>query len=47
MPLEETIAGFRGIVDGNYDDIPEGAFYMCGNIDETLDKARKMAAEAA
>ena len=47
VPLEETIAGFRGIVDGNYDDIPEGAFYMCGNIDETLDKARKMAAEAA
>ncbi len=47
VPLEETIAGFRGIVDGNYDDIPEGAFYMCGNIDETLEKARKMAAEAA
>ena len=47
VPLEETIAGFRGIVDGNYDDIPEGAFYMCGNIDEALDKARKMAAEAA
>ena len=47
VPLEETIAGFRGIVDGNYDDIPESAFYMCGNIDETLEKARKMAAEAA
>ena len=47
VPLEETIAGFRGIVDGDYDHIPEGAFYMCGNIDETLEKARKMAAEAA
>ncbi len=46
VPLEETIAGFRGIVDGDYDHIPEGAFYMCGNIDETLEKARKMAAEA-
>jgi len=47
VPLEETIAGFRGIVAGDYDHIPEGAFYMCGNIDETLEKARKMAAEAA
>ncbi|MDE0716892.1 MAG: F0F1 ATP synthase subunit beta [Rhodospirillaceae bacterium] len=47
VPLEETISGFRGIVDGDYDHIPEGAFYMCGNIDETLEKARKMAAEAA
>ncbi len=47
VPLEETIEGFRGIVDGDYDHIPEGAFYMCGNIEETLEKARKMAAEAA
>ena len=47
VPLEDTIEGFRGIVDGNYDDIPEGAFYMCGSIEETLEKARKMAAEAA
>ena len=47
VPLEDTIKGFRGIVDGNYDDIPEGAFYMCGSIEETLEKARKMAAEAA
>ena len=47
VPLEDTIKGFRGIVDGDYDHIPEGAFYMCGSIDETLEKARKMAAEAA
>ncbi|MCY4238846.1 MAG: F0F1 ATP synthase subunit beta [Rhodospirillaceae bacterium] len=47
VPLDETIKGFRGIVDGDYDHIPEGAFYMCGNIDEALEKARKMAAEAA
>ncbi|MCY4396693.1 MAG: F0F1 ATP synthase subunit beta [Rhodospirillaceae bacterium] len=47
VPLEDTIKGFRGIVDGDYDHIPEGAFYMCGNIEESLEKARKMAAEAA
>ena len=47
VPLEDTIKGFRGIVDGNYDHLPEGAFYMCGGIEESLDKARRMAAEAA
>ena len=47
VPLEDTIKGFRGIVDGNYDHLPESAFYMCGGIEESLDKARKMAAEAA
>ena len=47
VPLEDTIKGFRGIVDGNYDHLPESAFYMCGSIEESLDKARKMAAEAA
>ena len=47
VPLDDTIKGFRGIVDGDYDHIPEGAFYMCGTIEETLEKARKMAAEAA
>ena len=47
VPLEDTIKGFRGIVDGDYDHIPEGAFYMCGTIEESLEKARKMAAEAA
>ena len=47
VPLEDTIKGFRGIVDGEFDDIPEGAFYMCGSIEETLEKARKMAVEAA
>ena len=47
VPLEDTIKGFRGIVDGDYDHLPESAFYMCGGIEESLDKARKMAAEAA
>jgi F-type H+-transporting ATPase subunit beta len=45
--LADTIAGFRGIVDGKYDDLPEAAFYMVGTIDEAIAKAKKMAAEAA
>jgi F-type H+/Na+-transporting ATPase subunit beta len=45
--LEETIKGFKGIVAGEYDEMPEAAFYMVGTIDEAVEKARKMAAEAA
>jgi F-type H+/Na+-transporting ATPase subunit beta len=45
--LEETIKGFKGIVAGDHDDLPESAFYMVGTIDEAVAKARKMAAEAA
>src|SRR6266404_922562 len=45
--LEDTIKGFRGIVAGEYDDMPESAFYMVGTIEEAVEKARKMAAEAA
>jgi F-type H+-transporting ATPase subunit beta len=45
--LEDTIKGFKGIVAGDYDDLPESAFYMVGTIDEAVEKARKMAAEAA
>ena len=45
--LEDTIKGFKGIVAGQYDDLPESAFYMVGTIDEAVEKARKMAAEAA
>jgi F-type H+-transporting ATPase subunit beta len=47
VPLEETIRGFKGIVDGEYDHLPEAAFYMVGNIDEAVEKARKLAIEAA
>ena len=47
MDLEDTISGFRGIIDGEYDDLPEQAFYMVGSMDEAVDKAKKMAAEAA
>jgi len=44
VPLAETIRGFREIVEGKHDEIPEQAFYMVGTIDEVLDKARKLAA---
>jgi F-type H+-transporting ATPase subunit beta len=44
VPLKETIAGFKGIVDGEFDDIPEPAFYMVGTIDEALEKAKRLAA---
>ena len=47
VSLEDTIKGFKGIVAGEYDDLPESAFYMVGTIDEAVEKARKMAAEAA
>src|SRR5689334_16933668 len=46
VKLEDTIKGFKGIVAGDYDDMPESAFYMVGTIDEAIAKARKMA-EAA
>ena len=47
VALEDTIKGFRDLVDGRYDDLPEGAFYMVGTMEEAVEKAKKMAAEAA
>ena len=47
VSLEDTIAGFKSICDGECDDMPEAAFYMLGTLDEARDKARQMAAEAA
>lgn len=47
VELQDTIKGFRAIVDGKYDHLPEAAFYMCGTIEEVEAKAKKMAAEAA
>jgi F-type H+-transporting ATPase subunit beta len=44
VSLSDTIAGFKGIIEGQYDDIPEQAFYMVGTIEEALEKASKMAA---
>jgi F-type H+/Na+-transporting ATPase subunit beta len=47
VKLEDTIKGFKGIVAGDYDDMPEAAFYMVGTIEEAIEKGRKMAAQAA
>jgi len=47
VDLEDTIKGFRGIIDGEYDDLPEQAFYMVGSIDEAIERAKRLAAEAA
>jgi len=47
VALEETIRGFGEILAGDHDDLPEAAFYMIGTIDEAIEKAKKMAAEAA
>jgi F-type H+-transporting ATPase subunit beta len=47
VSLEDTIKGFKGILNGDYDHMPEASFYMVGTIDEAIEKAKKMAAEAA
>ncbi len=47
VPLEDTIKSFKAVVAGEYDHLPEGAFYMVGGIDDVIAKAEKMAAEAA
>ena len=44
VPLEDTIKGFKGLCDGDYDHLPEAAFYMVGNIEEAIAKAEKLAA---
>ena len=46
VPLEKTIASFKAVVAGEYDHLPEGAFYMVGDIDDVIAKAEKMAAAA-
>ena len=47
VSLEETVKGFKALVSGEYDHLPESAFYMVGGIEEVIEKAKKMAAEAA
>ena len=47
VKLEDTIRGFKGIVNGDYDHLPESAFYMVGTIEEAIAKAGRLAAEAA
>jgi F-type H+-transporting ATPase subunit beta len=47
VSLEDTIKGFKGLTEGKYDHLPESAFYMVGSIDEAIEKAQRLAAEAA
>jgi len=47
VPIEKTIASFKAVVAGEYDHLPESAFYMVGDVDEAVAKAEKMAADAA
>src|SRR5881227_3234515 len=47
VDLADTIKGFRGLCEGKYDHLPEAAFYMVGNIEEAVEKGKKLAAEAA
>jgi|TARA_B110000091_G_scaffold115322_1_gene124481 F-type H+-transporting ATPase subunit beta len=47
VSLEDTIKGFEGLVNGDYDDITENAFYMVGTIEEALEKSKKMEEDAA
>ena len=47
VPLEDTVSSFKAVAAGEYDHLPEGAFYMVGGIEEVIAKAEKMAADAA
>ena len=42
VPLAQTIKGFKGILEGEYDELPEQAFLMVGSIDEVAEKAKKL-----
>jgi F-type H+/Na+-transporting ATPase subunit beta len=46
VPIEKTIASFKAVVEGEYDHLPEAAFYMVGDIDEVVAKAQRLAAAA-
>ena len=45
VPLRETVRGFKEILEGKYDDLPEAAFYMVGTIDEAVEKAKTLKEE--
>jgi F-type H+-transporting ATPase subunit beta len=47
VQLEDTVRSFKAVVDGEYDHLPESAFYMVGGIEEAVEKAQRLAAEAA
>jgi F-type H+-transporting ATPase subunit beta len=46
VQLEDTVRSFKAVVEGEYDHLPEAAFYMVGGIDEAVEKAKKLAEEA-
>jgi F-type H+/Na+-transporting ATPase subunit beta len=46
VQLEDTVASFKAVVDGEYDHLPEDAFYMVGGIEEAVEKAKRLAEEA-
>ena len=46
VSLNNTISGFKGIIDGKYDDLPEQAFYMVGNIEEAVEKAKTITTDS-
>ena len=47
MDIKDTISGFKGILEGKYDDLPEMAFYMVGDISEVIAKADQLAKDMA
>jgi F-type H+/Na+-transporting ATPase subunit beta len=47
VKIEDTVKGFKGIIEGKYDSLPEAAFYMVGTIEDAVAKGKKLAAEAA
>ena len=47
VSLEDTVKGFKGILEGEYDHLPEAAFYMVGTIEDAVEKGKRLAAEAA
>jgi F-type H+-transporting ATPase subunit beta len=46
VPIRETVRGFREILDGKHDDLPEQAFFMVGTIDQAVEKAERLRTEA-
>ena len=45
VSLKDTVSGFKGLIEGKYDDLPEAAFYMVGSIEEAIEKAKKIDSE--
>jgi F-type H+-transporting ATPase subunit beta len=42
VKIEDTVKGFKGLADGDYDELPEQAFYMVGNIEQAVEKAKTL-----